>query len=275
MTPVICFSLLGVLGLCIGSFLNVVIYRLPRMLEQEWRAQCLDFLKLPAEKQSRYNLASPGSHCLQCEHPIKLLHNIPLLSYLFLRGRCSYCTHPIPIRYPLIELASALLAVFLAWHYGFTGQMAAALLLSWSLLCLVFIDFDHQILPDNLTLPLLWLGLAINMFGLWTDIHSAIMGAIVGYLSLWTITWLFHRITGKIGMGHGDFKLLAALGAWLGWQALPMIILLSSLLGSLVGISLMIFKNHHRHTPIPFGPYLAIAGWIVLLYGQSILQRFL
>jgi leader peptidase (prepilin peptidase) / N-methyltransferase len=273
--PALYISGVGLLGLCIGSFLNVVIYRLPRMLEGEWRAQALEILqtspKTDARETKHYNLCLPRSHCPHCNQTIKAIHNIPVLSYLWLRGRCAYCKHAISMRYPLIEMLSAVIAVFLAWHYGLTGMMLTALIFSWSLLCLVVIDLDHLILPDNISLPLLWLGLFLNVFGLWTDSHSAIMGAIAGYLSLWSITWVFHRVTGKIGMGHGDFKLLAVFGAWFGWQVLPLIILLASLVGAIVGIGLMLFRNHHRDTPIPFGPYLALAGWIAMLWGHPIM----
>jgi leader peptidase (prepilin peptidase)/N-methyltransferase len=270
---------LGILGLFIGSFLNVVICRLPRMLEREWRAQCLETLQLPTEKETAYNLCLPRSHCPHCHQTIKAIHNIPVLSYLFLRGRCAHCQTHISIRYPLIEIISAAITIFLALHYDLTGgltwKIVSALIFSWSLLCLVVIDLDHQILPDNISLPLLWLGLFLNLFGVWTDSHSAIIGAIAGYLSLWTIAWIFHRVTGKIGMGHGDFKLLAVLGAWFGWQVLPLIILLSSLVGAIVGIGLILFKNHHRNMPIPFGPYLALAGWIAMLWGSPILHWYL
>jgi leader peptidase (prepilin peptidase) / N-methyltransferase len=272
------FIALGLLGLCIGSFLNVVIYRLPRMMEREWRAQCKEFLQLPvekAEKQDRYNLCFPRSHCPHCNQLIKAFYNIPVLGYIFLSGKCAECKHPIFIRYPLVEILTAAITVFLGWHYGITWQLAAVLVFSWSFICLIFIDLDHQLLPDQITLSLLWLGLLLSLFGFWTDSHSAIIGAIVGYVSLWTINWLFHRVTGKVGMGHGDFKLLAALGAWLGWQALPLIILLSSLMGAVIGIGLMVFKNHHKHTPIPFGPYLALAGSISMLWGKGILAWYL
>ncbi len=268
-----------ILGLMIGSFLNVVIYRLPLMMEKEWRAQCHEFLELPLPAAPKspfavFNLAKPASHCPQCKHAISASENIPVLSYLVQRGKCRHCAAPISARYPLIESVTALLTVFVAVRFGFTWLTLAVLLLTWGLIALTMIDFDHQLLPDDITLPLLWLGLLVNTQGWLTPLDSAVWGAIGGYLLLWGIYWLFKLITGKEGMGYGDFKLLAALGAWLGWQALPQIILLSSLVGAVVGITLIVVKGRDRNVPIPFGPYLACAGFIALLWGDSLTNVF-
>lgn len=281
--PVLYLSLVAVLGLIVGSFLNVVIYRLPVMLKRQWKADCVSFLTQESEPvpdsttriDQPFNLVVPRSRCQHCGHLITALENVPVLSYLFLRGRCLECKAPISIRYPLIEILSASLVVLVAWKFGFGLQTAAAMLLSWALICLGFIDYDHQYLPDNITLPFLWLGLFLNLGGLYVDLASAVVGAIVGYLVLWLVYQVFRLITGKEGMGYGDFKLLAMLGAWLGWQALPAIILISTLVGSVIGISLILFKQHNRNHPIPFGPYLAIAGWIVLLWGNKINSAYL
>ncbi len=276
--PVLYLSLIAVLGLLVGSFINVVIYRLPIMLKQQWKTDCESFLaqekattisSTPSIEQP-FNLIVPRSRCPHCGHMITALENVPVLSYLFLRGRCWECKTPISIRYPLIELLSAILVVLVAWKFGFSIQTAMAMLLTWALICLSFIDYDHQYLPDNITLPFLWLGLFLNLNGLFIDLTSAVIGAMAGYLTLWLVFQLFKIITGKEGMGYGDFKLLAMLGAWLGWQALPAIIVISSLVGSIIGISLILFKQHNKDHPIPFGPYLAIAGWIVLLWGKDI-----
>lgn len=260
-------------GLVIGSFLNVVIHRLPKMMEREWRAQCQELLageaSVPAppaaELPARYNLVVPRSACPRCGHQITALENIPVLSYLYLRGRCSACGAGISARYPLVELASAILSGLVAWRLGFGLQAVAALVLVWALIALALIDFDTQLLPDSITQPLLWLGLLLNSFHVYTDLHSAALGAVAGYLSLWLVYWLFKLITGKEGMGYGDFKLLAALGAWLGWQQLPAIILLSSVVGAVVGIGLIVSARRGRHVPIPFGPYLAMGGLVALL----------
>ena len=282
-SPVLYLSLVAVLGLLVGSFLNVVIYRLPAMLKRQWKADCVSFLAQEKEHapdsttsiEQPFNLVVPRSRCPHCGHMITALENVPVLSYLFLRGRCRECKTPISIRYPLIELMSATLVVLVAWKFGFSLQTAMAMLLSWALICLSFIDYDHQYLPDNITLPFLWLGLFLNLNGLYVDLASAVLGAIIGYLVLWLVYQVFKKITGKEGMGYGDFKLLAMLGAWLGWQALPAIILISTLVGSIIGISLILFRQHDRSHPIPFGPYLAIAGWIVLLWGNDINNAYL
>ncbi|MCP1645886.1 leader peptidase (prepilin peptidase)/N-methyltransferase [Pseudomonas citronellolis] len=270
---VLCAALLGLL---IGSFLNVVIHRLPKMMELEWQQQARDALSLPQpEQKATYNLVLPNSQCPHCGHEIRAWENIPVVSYLALRGKCSACKAPISARYPLVELATALLSGFVAWHFGFTWQAGAMLLLTWGLLAMSLIDVDHQLLPDVLVLPLLWLGLIVNYFGLFASLGDALWGAVFGYLSLWSVYWLFKLLTGKEGMGYGDFKLLAMLGAWGGWQVLPLTILFSSLVGAVLGVILLRLRNAETSTPIPFGPYLAIAGWIALLWGDQITTTYL
>ncbi|UTW06713.1 prepilin peptidase [Pseudomonas benzenivorans] len=273
--PAFVFSCL-LLGLLIGSFLNVVVYRLPLMLERDWKAQAREILDLPGEpQQTTFNLILPNSQCPHCAHEIKPWENIPVLSYLALRGKCSSCKAPISKRYPLVELACGLLSAYVAWHFGFTWQTAGMLLLTWGLLAMSLIDADHQLLPDALVLPLLWLGLVANYFGVFTSLGDALWGAVAGYLSLWSVYWLFKLVTGKEGMGYGDFKLLAMLGAWGGWQVLPLTILLSSLVGAVLGVIMLRLRNAETSTPIPFGPYLAIAGWIALLWGDPITGTYL
>ena len=265
-----------ILGLLIGSFLNVVVYRLPLMMQRDWREQAREVLELPAEARgATFNLVLPNSKCPQCGHEIRAWENIPVLSYLFLRGKCSSCKTPISKRYPLVELTCGLLSAYIAWHFGFTWQAGGMLLLTWGLLAMSLIDADHQLLPDALVLPLLWLGLILNHFGLFTSLEDALWGAVAGYLSLWSVYWLFRLITGKEGMGYGDFKLLAMLGAWGGWQVLPLTILLSSLVGAVLGLIMLRLRNAETSTPIPFGPYLAIAGWIALLWGEQITSGYL
>ncbi|TWI54347.1 leader peptidase (prepilin peptidase)/N-methyltransferase [Pseudomonas duriflava] len=265
-----------ILGLLVGSFLNVVVHRLPLMLEREWIAQSREMLGLPAEASGApYTLSRPGSHCPHCNHKIRPWENIPLLSYLLLRGRCSHCKTTISLRYPLVELTCGLLSFVVVWHFGFTWQAGSALLLTWSLLAMSLIDADHQLLPDILVLPMLWLGLIANQFELFTNLPDAVWGAAAGYLSLWSVYQVFRLVTGKEGMGFGDFKLLAMLGAWGGWQILPLTILLSSLVGAVLGIILLKRRNAESGTPIPFGPYLAIAGWIALLWGDQITGMYL
>jgi leader peptidase (prepilin peptidase)/N-methyltransferase len=260
-----------VLGLVIGSFLNVVIWRLPKMLEREWRTQAHDVLGLPGETPlPTYNLLLPHSQCPHCAHRIRAWENIPVLSYLLLRGRCSNCAIPISKRYPLTELACGLLSAFIAWHFGFGWPACLLLVLTWGLLAMSLIDAEHQLLPDVLVLPLLWLGLIVNSFELFVPLHDALWGAVAGYMALWSVFWLFKLVTGKDGIGHGDFKLLAMLGAWGGWQVLPLTILLSSLVGAILGMILLRLRDAKTSTPIPFGPYLAIAGWIALLWGGQI-----
>jgi leader peptidase (prepilin peptidase)/N-methyltransferase len=257
----------GILGLIIGSFLNVVIYRLPLMMERAWlspSAKILDPLN-----GIELTLAKPRSRCPKCKHTITALENIPIISYIFLGGKCSSCKTKISIRYPIIELSSAILAVITAKFFMLDiFALSMALLFTWALLCLSMIDIDKYILPDDITIPFLWLGLICNLFGLYTDIYSAVIGAILGYMILWSVYWIFKLLTGKEGMGYGDFKLLAMLCAWLGWQALPMILFLSSLMGAIVGLTLLFLKKQNKDTPIPFGPYLAGAGWFSMLYGQ-------
>ncbi|MCS3466312.1 leader peptidase (prepilin peptidase)/N-methyltransferase [Pseudomonas sp. JUb42] len=265
-----------VLGLLIGSFLNVLIYRLPVMMERDWRAQARDMLALPAEdKTETFNLFLPHSRCPHCAHKIRAWENLPVISYLFLGGKCSACKAPISKRYPLIELACGLLSAFIAWHFGFGWQAGAVLLLSWGLLAMSVIDMDHQLLPDSLVLPLLWLGLIANTFGLFTTLHDALWGAVLGYMSLWSVFWIFKLLTGKEGMGQGDFKLLALFGAWGGWQIVPLTILVSSAVGAVLGLIILRLRNAETSTPIPFGPYLAIAGWIALLWGGQITDSYL
>lgn len=266
----------ALLGLVIGSFLNVVIYRLPVMMQRDWRKQAREILELPEEpEQGTFNLVLPNSCCPHCGHQIRPWENIPVLSYLFLRGKCAGCKAPISKRYPLVELACGLLSGYVAFHFGFGWQAAGMLLLTWGLLAMSMIDCDHQLLPDALVLPLLWLGLIANQFGLFTSLEDALWGAIAGYLSLWSVYWLFKLLTGKEGMGYGDFKLLAMLGAWGGWQVLPLTILLSSLVGAVLGVIMLRLRNQETSTPIPFGPYLAIAGWIALLWGDQITATYL
>jgi leader peptidase (prepilin peptidase)/N-methyltransferase len=272
--PIILPVVGGLLGLVIGSFLNVVVHRLPIMLESQWRRECRQFLEI-AENESDaiikpFNLAVPGSHCPECRKPLSILENIPLLSYVALGGRCSGCRARISLRYPVIETLSAVLSVMVAWQFGPTVQMLAALLLTWSLLALSMIDMDCQLLPDVITLPMLWLGLIASVLTLFVDSDASILGVVFGYLSLWLVYWLFKLLTGKEGMGYGDFKLLAMLGAWLGWASLPMIILFSSVVGAVSGLGMILFLKRDHRLPIPFGPYLAVAGWLVLMWGDEL-----
>jgi leader peptidase (prepilin peptidase)/N-methyltransferase len=275
--PALFLIVIGVLGLMVGSFLNVVIHRLPIMLEKNWQRECQAFLNLEPEATPNqpYNLLVPGSHCPQCKRSIRPWENIPIISYLLLEGRCAGCRTPISFRYPAIEALTAAISVAVAWHFGFTWQTASALVLSWSLVCLSFIDFDRQLLPDAITLPILWLGLFLSLFNIFTDSSSSILGAIFGYLSLWLVYHLFKIVTGKEGMGYGDFKLLALLGAWLGWSLLPTVVLLSSLVGAIIGVTMVVVFRHDRSIPIPFGPYLAIAGWIALMWGHDINSAYM
>lgn len=272
------FSLVVALfGLVLGSFLNVVIHRLPIMMEKTWRRECQEFLGLSEPdtvSEPTYNLLFPGSQCPHCQHSIRAYENIPVLSYLLLGGKCSACKAPISPRYPLIELTTALLSAVVAWKLGPSWQTVAALLLTWSLVCLSVIDMDRHLLPDSITLPLLWLGLFTSLFDVFVDSQSSIAGAMAGYLSLWSVFHLFKLLTGKEGMGYGDFKLLAAFGAWLGWQSLLLIVLLSSLVGAVVGIAMILLLKRDRAVPIPFGPFLAVAGWIALLWGHEITATY-
>ncbi|QIT56265.1 prepilin peptidase [Aquisalimonas sp. 2447] len=266
-----------VLGLLVGSFVNVVILRLPVMLERDWQQQASEILGQPQENapRERFDLIHPGSRCPGCQRPIRPWENIPVISWLALRGRCRGCGQRISARYPLVELITGLLSASVASHFGWGPELAAALILTWTLVALSGIDIDHQLLPDNITLPLLWLGLGISLAGLFTGIEDAVIGAMAGYLSLWLVFHVFRLVTGKEGMGYGDFKLLALLGAWLGWQALPVIILLSSLVGAVAGIAMIALLGRDRQLPIPFGPYLAAAGWLTLLWRDDIIAGYL
>jgi leader peptidase (prepilin peptidase) / N-methyltransferase len=277
--PWLLYTSAVLLGLILGSFLNVVILRLPRMMEAGWRRDCAELLSpdgtVPETDEPPLSLSKPASTCPSCGHRIRVHENIPILSYLWLRGRCSECKTRISLRYPLVEGLTALLTLMVVVQFGPTWQAAAALLLTWSLIALAVIDLDTQLLPDSITLPVLWLGLFLSLFGLFTDSRTAIIGAVAGYLSLWTVFQLFRLATGKEGMGYGDFKLLAMLGAWLGWPVLPQIILLSALVGALVGVGLILSGRHESGKPLPFGPYLAAAGWISLIWGEAINGAYL
>ncbi|QJD59067.1 prepilin peptidase [Pseudomonas sp. gcc21] len=275
---VLAFVLLaGLLGLVIGSFLNVVIHRLPRMMERDWRIQAREILEPETEHPAEptYNLVLPHSHCPHCQTEIKAWQNVPVVSYVFLRGRCAQCKTRISPRYPLVELLTAVLSMVVAWQLGFGWAAAGLIFLTWGLIALSLIDADTQLLPDVIVLPLLWLGLIVNSFGVYTDLSTALWGAVFGYLSLWSVYWLFKLVTGKEGMGYGDFKLLAMLGAWGGWQVLPLTILLSSLVGAILGIIILKSRGDSNATPLPFGPYLAIAGWIALIWGDTITGTYL
>ncbi|MBO9491051.1 prepilin peptidase [Endozoicomonas sp. G2_1] len=264
----------------VGSFLNVVIYRLPKMLENGWYQECREFLAdevkdIPAKKITPITLSKPASSCPNCQHKIRFYENIPVLSWLIQAGKCRSCQQPISKRYPLIELNTAILSTVIAVKFGVSPATPLLLVLTWGLIALTMIDFDHMLLPDQITLPLLWLGLLVNINGVFVPLTDAVIGAAAGYLSLFSIFWLFKLATGKEGMGFGDFKLVAVFGAWMGWQLLPLLILMASVVGAVVGLSLMAFKNQSRQQAIPFGPYLATAGWITLLWGQGIWQWYL
>jgi len=275
-SPYLFAGLAGIIGLLVGSFLNVVIYRLPIIMQREWRKDCIEYLQMEAEKEGEpFNLSLPLSRCPRCQSPIKAYQNIPVISYIFLKGQCANCKNPISLRYPLIEAFTAITSIIVAWHFDYTPQAAFALVLTWVLIALSFIDIDHQLLPDSITLPVLWIGLALSLFDVYTDTQASIIGAIAGYMVLWTIYQGFKLVTGKEGMGYGDFKLLALFGAWLGWQTLPLIILLSSLVGAVIGITMIIFAKRDHNIPIPFGPYLAAAGWLALLWGNDINRLYL
>lgn len=278
--PVWAISNAVIFGLLVGSFLNVVIYRMPKMLQRSWQQEAAMILEdeerlKTLEKEPEITLAKPASTCPHCGHKIRAWENIPVISYLIQGGKCSSCKSGISIRYPLVELATAIISAVVIAHFGGNWAGLAALLFSWVLIALTMIDADHQILPDDLTLPLLWAGLLANYFGLFVSLPEAVLGAIAGYMTLWSVYWLFKLITGKEGMGYGDFKLLAALGAWMGWQMLPLIIILSSLVGAILGSIMLMRANKEQGTPIPFGPYLAVAGWIALLWGQQIVDYYL
>lgn len=276
-SPALLYTSLAVFGLMVGSFLNVVILRLPKMLEARWKAECQEFLGQPVEAAGgqRFNLAIPASHCPVCGHALRWWENLPLISYVLLRGRCSHCKAHISPQYPLVEAAAAGLAVLTATQIPFGWPLLFALLFVWVLLVLSVIDLNTMLLPDQLTLPLLWLGLLLNLGGLFASLPDAVIGAAAGYLALWAVYHGFRLLTGKEGMGYGDFKLLGALGAWMGWQALPGIILLSSLVGALIGIGLMLLRGRDKNTPLPFGPYLAVAGVIWFFWGDAITALYL
>ncbi len=273
--PLLFHGVILVLGLMVGSFLNVVIHRLPIMMQSEWRHDCLEFLEQPTpDKTERFNLAVPRSRCGNCGHQISALENIPLLSYLILSGRCKGCGTAISLQYPLVELFTGLVSLTIALHFGVSIQTVAALILSWSLIAASGIDIGHKLLPDSITLPLLWLGILLSLFGVFVDLEASVIGAMAGYMSLWSVFIVFKLVTGKEGMGHGDFKLLALLGAWVGWKMIFIIILTSSVVGAVVGITMIVLKRNSRETQIPFGPYLAGAGWIALLWGPQLSQFY-
>ncbi len=273
--PALFVTAVTVLSLAIGSFLNVVIHRLPKMLERQWRDELAELNGQETATAPRYNLMLPRSQCPGCGHQISALENVPVVSYLALRGKCAACKTRISPRYPLVEALTGALSGFITWRYGFSWHTLAALFFVWSMIALAFIDLDTFYLPDDITLPLVWAGLLVNMGGVFVDLQSAVIGAVAGYLALWVVFWSYKLATGKDGMGYGDFKLLAAIGAWLGWKMLPVVILLSSFVGAIVGISLIVFARHGRNVPIPFGPYLVLAGLIALFWGEPLLQYYL
>jgi leader peptidase (prepilin peptidase)/N-methyltransferase len=269
--------LIAALSLIIGSFLNVVIYRLPQMMKNEWGQECREYLGLKAHPSDveKLNLYLPLSHCTHCKKSLKPWHNIPIISYLVLGGKCAFCGAKISMRYPFVELLCCLASVYVAWRFGISWQTAGGLIFTWIIISLTFIDLDHHLLPDQLTLLLVWLGLFLSIFSIFATSHDAIIGAIAGYLTFAIVQWLFKIVTGKIGMGQGDYKFLAGLGAFLGWQQLPVIILLASIIGLIFGITQMVLRNQFKSEPIPFGPYLAFAGWISLIWGPEILNIYI
>ncbi len=273
------YTIVLFLGLSFGSFLNVVAYRLPRMMERDWKLECHEFLELEPPKLEddllSLSLSSPVSSCPNCGHKIRFWENIPVISYLFLKAKCSSCGTRISIQYPVVELLTALASLAVAYTFGVSIQTVVALLFTWTLIALTLIDIKKQLLPDNITLPLLWAGILLSFFNIFTDLSSSVIGAIAGYMILWSIYQLFKLLTGKEGMGFGDFKLLAALGAWVGFDYLPQIILVSSVVGSIIGISMLIIGRTKKQQPIPFGPYLAVAGWVALLWGETINNTYL
>ncbi|MCC8996007.1 MAG: A24 family peptidase [Nitrosomonas sp.] len=274
-TPLLFMSMITIIGLMVGSFLNVVIYRLPEMIKRDWLQQCAELRGETLSSSEKFNLMVPRSACIHCGHKITALENIPIISYVALRGRCAQCKKPISLRYPLIEVLTALMSGLVAWHFGFSLLTLAALIFVWALIALAVIDLNTQLLPDDITLPLLWLGILVNLNNGFTDINSSVIGAVIGYLSLWSIYWCFKLLTGKEGMGYGDFKLLAAIGAWLGWAMLPLVIIFSSLIGAVVGISLILKSKHDKNSTIPFGPYLAGGALVALFAGEKINQMYL
>ncbi len=274
-SPTLFVSFVAVIGLLVGSFLNVVIHRLPKMMERDWAAQCAELRNEPAPEAVRYNLVVPRSACPSCGHLIGAIENIPVLSWLALRGKCRHCGTRISARYPVIELLTGLLSGYAAYRFGFGWAGLGALVFVWALVALAFIDLDTTFLPDAITLPLVWAGLLLNLRETFVPLPAAVIGAVAGYLCLWTVYWGFKLLTGKEGMGYGDFKLLAAIGAFVGWKLLPIVILLSSVVGAVVGVGLIVLARHARGTPIPFGPYLAAAGILALFWGQSLTDRWL
>lgn len=275
MSPLVFITIASVLGLCVGSFLNVVIHRLPKMMEAEWHAQAAELREEPLPASEPLSIAKPRSRCPHCGTQIANWQNIPLLSYAVLRGRCGHCQARIGVRYPVVEILGGASAALAAWHFGYGLPAAGAMAFGWAMIALTFIDLDTQLLPDSITLPLLWLGLLLNVGGTYVPLDVAVIGAAAGYLALWSVYWLFKLATGKEGMGYGDFKLLAAIGAFVGWQQLPLVILASSAIGAVVGIALIVFARHGRSTPIPFGPYLAGAGVVALYWGPSLTSSYL
>lgn len=269
------YTFITLIGLAVGSFLNVVIYRLPLMLENDWKSQCRELLEIETQAEQTVTLSKPASTCPKCQHKIRAWENIPVISYLFLKGKCSQCHTAISIQYPLIEILTAVLSLTVAIKFGVSWQTVFGLILTWSLIAMSVIDLHKLILPDNITLPILWLGLLISLFNIFIDPTNSIIGAIAGYMVLWIIFQAFKLLTGKEGMGYGDFKLLALFGAWFGWELLPLLIILSSASGAIIGITMIAFKKQNRNTQIPFGPYLAIAGWICLIWGQQIMVWYI
>jgi leader peptidase (prepilin peptidase)/N-methyltransferase len=279
-SPAFFYFTVAAISLAVGSFLNVVIYRMPKMMEYHWYQECREFLadevvNVEAKKLIPMTLSKPDSTCPNCGHKIRFYENIPVISWLVLKGKCSACSNRISARYPLIELSTMFLSLIVAHHFGATIATPLVILLTWALIALTMIDFDHMLLPDQITLPLLWLGLLININGTFIPLTDAVIGAAVGYMSLYSVFWLFKLLTGKEGMGFGDFKLLAVFGAWIGWQLLPLLILMASIVGAIIGITLILFKSHNKDQGIPFGPYLAISGWITLLWGDGIWSWYL
>lgn len=279
--PFVFCSFVAILGLLIGSFLNVVILRMPIALKQDWRKECYEYLELsiPISEQhelpKNYSIMFPRSYCPKCKNQLRAIDNIPLFSYLFLKGKCHFCKEKISLRYPIIEAITSILMVMVAIQFGVTWQTVAGCILTCVLIVQSGIDIDHKMIPDEITMPILWLGILLSLFSVFTTSEDAIIGAASGYLTLWVIYWVFYLVTKKEGMGYGDFKLLAMLGAFLGWQILPVVLILSSFLGSLVGITLLVFKACDRETKIPFGPFLAIAGWVALVFGPQINNWYL
>lgn len=275
--PIVYISAVFIFGLLIGSFLNVVAYRLPLMLQAAWQAECKSYLEISEQaiEPKPFNLFFPGSQCPHCSHRIRFWENIPILSYLWLRGKCSACKNKISFQYPFVEFLCGIFSVAVIWQFGISVQTVSGLFFTWAMLALSVIDIKQQLLPDIITIPMIWLGLFINVFAVYCNLQDAVIGALAGYLSLWLLAKIFFLVSGKIGMGHGDFKLLALLGAWFGWQMLPLIVLISSLLGSIIGVTLIVFKNRDRQIPIPFGPYLALAGWCTMMWGKSWMFSYL